>query len=419
MSRFRLIPRASIQADAGAHRVSDTTDKAADAPGADGVAVRHLQVVPAAPHRPATSDHPYPVTPARPHSAGCPADITSEPDTPTPDAVAQPSRRRSPLLVTGARLTERGVVTLAAAAPVALWLTAGRPWLPVIAAVAATVLVAAARWALPRPLRRPLTAGVGVGSAALFVTAPLWPRLLVGGAAAVIVLLINRPGTDRRPGFEARPSRPTAWLLALLLAAGLAIAGLAGLVVQHIAAKHQHTEQVQQAAQGPAEPLPPTPEQAARALLQAIADGDPNVCTLLLAAPAAAQLTTLTGSPDCPTTVHALAGRVTDPAHYPAPNSDALPVTRDAATRSVTIDACHLTWPRADQVHSTDPGGPPGPQIGRLDLVPVLGQGYQITSIHPCTTSARTPTDDQTSPGPVATSPPADTRGARDSGHWI
>jgi hypothetical protein len=47
---------------------------------------------------------------------------------------------------------------------------------------------------------------------------------------------------------------------------------------------------------------------------------------------------------------------------------------------------CHLTWGGATAVWTGASGaaGSAGPQVGRLDLTRMLGQGYQVTRFTPC-----------------------------------
>lgn len=133
--------------------------------------------------------------------------------------------------------------------------------------------------------------------------------------------------------------------------------------------------------------LPTTPARAARALLRAVADDDPTVCATTLSPFAAGQLAAAAGAPDCPAAVHAVASRVVDPRRYATPDGNAVTHTLAPDGQTGTVDACHLTWPGLTGIvhgRAADSACPPGPQLGRLDLVRVLGQGYEVVRFATC-----------------------------------
>ncbi len=128
----------------------------------------------------------------------------------------------------------------------------------------------------------------------------------------------------------------------MLLAVVLAVTGAGGLVVEHLHAQQRRGQQWAQVSEfNRAQLLPTSP---ARALLEAIADADPTVCTTLLAPAAAAQLATTVGAPDCPTAVRVLADQLIDARRYPAPDFDALPQTLAPDSHTGIADMCRMTW---------------------------------------------------------------------------
>ena len=77
---------------------------------------------------------------------------------------------------------------------------------------------------------------------------------------------------------------------------------------------------------------------------------------------------------------------MSDPHRYVAPDFDAVTQTLSPDGQSATVDRCGLSWDGlAGILHgTTPPGSPPGPQLGRLDLTRVLGQGFQVARFTPC-----------------------------------
>jgi hypothetical protein len=77
---------------------------------------------------------------------------------------------------------------------------------------------------------------------------------------------------------------------------------------------------------------------------------------------------------------------VVDPRRYTVPDSDAIPTSPSPDGQSATADLCGLSWDGLGAVvHGTTAAGlPAGPQLGRLDLTRVLGQGYRITHLTRC-----------------------------------
>jgi hypothetical protein len=283
-----------------------------------------------------------------------------------------------------------------------LWWTAGTPWRPPAAAFGVVLLVRAMGRLLPRTLRRPLLAGA-VAAAAVLVPALSVGAVLLAAAGVLATVAVHR-GTlgalASAAGVRAAgvggvgvggvgASRNRAWVV-VAVALALAFCGTAVLVVEHLYAQRQQSVQVGQASEfHRAQLLPASPARAARLLLRAVADDDPTVCTTLLSPAAAAQLAMAAGAPDCPTALRALAGRVGQPARYPAPDADATPTSLASNGELGTADLCHLTWNGVTALltgtpRGTSPTGAPGPQLGRLVLTRVLGQGYQITQFTPC-----------------------------------
>jgi hypothetical protein len=171
------------------------------------------------------------------------------------------------------------------------------------------------------------------------------------------------------------------------LAAVLAVAGTAGLVVEHRAAQQRRTDEWAQASElNRVQLLPRSPGRVARTLLRAIAEGDTTVCATLLAPAAADQLAHAVGAADCAGAVRVLTARVVDPRGYPAPDADATPSILSSDGQSAGLDLCGLRWDGVAAIlqGTPAPGPQPGPQVGRLDLGRVLGQGYQIVRITPC-----------------------------------
>lgn len=260
-----------------------------------------------------------------------------------------------------------------------VWAVAGTPWLPPAAGVAAAVLVRLLGPALPRRLRRPLLAATVAATAVLVTATSVWVWLLLAAGGLVEIVLFHGPTLDT-------PTR--SWGRVLLLAAVLLILGGAvGLTVEHVRAEQREaTEWAQASALSRAKLLPPTPGRAARTLLDAITDTDPTVCGLMLSPPAGDQLAAAVGAADCAGALRQLSGQVVEPRRYPAPDHDAIPTTLSPDGQSGTADLCAMSWhDLAGILHGTTPPGPaPGPQLGRLELTRVLGQGYQIVRFTPC-----------------------------------
>jgi hypothetical protein len=173
----------------------------------------------------------------------------------------------------------------------------------------------------------------------------------------------------------------------VIAAVVLAVAGATGLLVEHLHARQlRDLEWVQASELNRAQLLPRSPGRAARALLAAVADGDPTVCATVLAPAAADQFAASVGAPDCAAAVRLLAARVVDPRRYPAPDSDAIPEARSPDGEHGTADLCRMTWNALARigVPTRTPDPLPGPQLARLDLVRVLDQGYRIARFTPC-----------------------------------
>ncbi len=118
-------------------------------------------------------------------------------------------------------------------------------------------------------------------------------------------------------------------------------------------------------------------------MVEAVADGDTAWCGLLLTPDAARQLAEVAGGQDCPTAIQALSARVVDPREYARPDYDAIPTTTTGAD-TATTDTCRMTWGSSTLGGSATGSPAPGPQLGHLNLVQVLGEGYQITAVWPC-----------------------------------
>jgi hypothetical protein len=178
---------------------------------------------------------------------------------------------------------------------------------------------------------------------------------------------------------------------ALLSVAGvLAAVGTTGLVVEHGRSEQRRAGE-RASALGRARLLPDTPDRSARTLLgvlagDAAAETDPPVCTLLLSPTAADQLATAAGAADCRAALRVLSARVRDHDLYPVPDEDTIPTALSPDGETATADLCRMAWTRLPGAAPLDalPEPPPGPQLGRLDLARVLGQGYQITQFTPC-----------------------------------
>lgn len=264
---------------------------------------------------------------------------------------------------------------------VGLWLLAGAPWWPPAAALAAILVVGLLRRLLPRRLCRPAVAGGVVGAMALI------PELSVGAwllaTAGLIAVAVLTHG-DRMSG----QTRGRVWLRAsVTLAVVLAASGVVVLVVDHVRVQQQRAQQWEQASEfNRAQLLPGSPTKAGRVLLQAVARSDASVCETVFTPGAAAQLAAATGALSCPAAVRVLADRVVDPHRYPVPDSHATPQALAPDAESGSVDLCHLTWDGVAAIlNGTAAAGPaPGPQLGRLDLTRVLGQGYQVDRVAPC-----------------------------------
>jgi hypothetical protein len=66
---------------------------------------------------------------------------------------------------------------------------------------------------------------------------------------------------------------------------------------------------------------------------------------------------------------------------------NAIPTTLSANGQVGTADMCRMTWNGVAAILAGEGGhnaSPPGPQIGRLQLTRVLGQGYQVAGFTPC-----------------------------------
>lgn len=198
----------------------------------------------------------------------------------------------------------------------------------------------------------------------LVVGAPWLPPVAALGAA-----LLTRPWRRRRSRHVARS-----------LVVGAAV-GVIGLVATHL--PDERTRAAEWGASDTVR-LPDSPQQVVRTLLDVVARGDgPEVCGTLLSPDAAGQLAAASGTPDCRAALQALTARVTDRDLYPIPDYESIAVV-PAADERATADACGLSWSRMSGV----PDGPaepaPGPQLGRLDLARLPGQGYQVVGFTRC-----------------------------------
>ena len=275
----------------------------------------------------------------------------------------------------------------------ALWVLTGQPWQPLAAGVAATVLVRLlTRVRAYQPARATL-AGLLVAGLVLLADQSVWAWLLVGGTtiAATIGLAAPRPVALITDGRTATPVLTRAprfspllhWRTHVaLLSALVAVLGLVGVVQQYAAAQRQQAVQQQASALSRARLLSPSPARAARALLQEVAEDDPSACTTLLDLGGATQLAVTVAVTDCPAAVHALRARVLSASRYPQPDADTTPTT--ATGDIATADTCHMTWNALNWWTGRPPAPPAGPQIGRLTLHQVLGQGWVITDVQRC-----------------------------------
>lgn len=283
-----------------------------------------------------------------------------------------------------------------AAVLAALWVVVGQPWLPPVVAVAAAVLTRLlTRVRAYQPARATMT-GLLVGGLVLLIGQSLWAWLLIGGTTTAVTVGPAAPRPLLPAAHAANAAHATStspatlrrsvlhWRLHLALLGALTAAlGLVGLVQQHAATERQRAAQEQHAsALARARLLPPSPPQAAHALLDAIADNDPSACNTLLDTTGAAQLATNTHTTDCPAAIHALSSRVVDRNRYPQPDSSTIPTTTLGDT--ATVDTCHMTWLGLSGILGTAPTPAVGPQTGQLRLTRVLGQGWTITDIHKC-----------------------------------
>jgi hypothetical protein len=95
------------------------------------------------------------------------------------------------------------------------------------------------------------------------------------------------------------------------------------------------------------------------------------VCDSLLAEPARGSFVAAIGAPDCAAAVRSLASQVDDAPAYArgrAPSS--------SAGDTLTVDACHITWPA---------GAVPGPQLGVLTVGRVGTEvTYLVTGFRAC-----------------------------------
>ena len=211
------------------------------------------------------------------------------------------------------------------------------------------------------------------------------PRLrrLLGGAVGT--LLVVGPGVVRAGRRPLAHGRNRAWLT---VAAVLVLTSLVALIAEQARTDRRRAADAAQAsASSRAALLPPTPNQAARALVEAVADDDSSVCALALSPTAAGQLATATATPDCAAAIHALASRVVDPIHYRGPDNDAITDTLAPDGQTGTADVCHLSWggsPGTRDGTTAERRPQPGPQLGRLDLARILSRGYQIIAFVPC-----------------------------------
>ena len=237
----------------------------------------------------------------------------------------------------------------------------------------------------PTVVQHPLPAAGLAGAASLVPGLPVGAWLL---AAAGVAAVGAACGGERVCGHGRRRVLAVA-------AAVLAVAGTTGLVGEHRAAQQRRTTAWAHASQlNRAQLLPRSPGRVARTLLGAIAEGDTTVCATLLAPAAGDQLAHAVGAADCADAVKVLAARVVDPRRYPAPDAATTPSTLSSDGQSAGLDLCGLRWDGVAAIlHGTPTPGPqpvpdlglqPGPQLGRLDLSRVLGQGLPIVHITPC-----------------------------------
>jgi hypothetical protein len=268
-----------------------------------------------------------------------------------------------------------------------LWLDAGAPWPPPLAALTAAGVTRLLQPAVPGRWRRPIGVGALAGTAVLLADVSYWAWLLLGAFALVAVL----GGTDRPDGSPVDRARAETEPLVTLTAAVLTLAGLLGLVVEQVTGAGQRPSRSASPAANRAPLLPPSPARTVHDLLDAVADNDPTACRTLLTPAAADQLAATTGTPDCPTAIQALFVRVVDRQHYPAPDPNSLPVTLTFGARTSTVDACHLAWPGFTRTvrRTGDHTSAVGPQLGHLDLTRGGAQGYRITRVRPCAPDGR------------------------------
>jgi hypothetical protein len=181
-------------------------------------------------------------------------------------------------------------------------------------------------------------------------------------------------GCDRWDAVGGR-GRPQVRLLVAIVPA---VCGTVGLDVEHVHTEQQRPAEWAQASKSArAQLLPASPAWRRGCGFRAVADGDPTVCNDAAAPAAAAQLVTAADAGDCAGAVRVLSARVVDPrcTRRPTSTRSPKPSPRRAGGHR-RCAGCAETACLAGILHGTTPAAqPPGPQLGRLDLAQVLGQG--------------------------------------------
>lgn len=269
-------------------------------------------------------------------------------------------------------LRRRLAVGSAVASGLTLWALAGAPWWAPAIGFGVVLLLRVLAPVLPRVvLVRAVPLGAVVAVAATLSALPPAAWLLLFAEVLAVVALLAGPRL---------PSHPPSTLLLLVGAGLLVVAGTAGLVIAKIEADREraiaaeHESDVLRARM-----LPRSPQSAVRAVVNAIADNDPAMCTAFTPA-AREQFATANGASTCAGAIAALHQRVSDPHKYESPDVYAV---RDWTTPDREIgsaNGCTLSW---DAPFGN--GGPaPGPQFGVITAHRELGQGYRITAYAPC-----------------------------------
>jgi hypothetical protein len=252
--------------------------------------------------------------------------------------------------------TRRGAAGLAIlAAALLLWPFAGFFWIPWLAGLAVLVLIALLRldrllygWAWH-------VGGLAVVAGLMLKTGP-WDWAVAASLGVLLAGLVQLPW----------------WRLAAVGAVLCLLAGTGWGIHRYRVAQEVEAQAEQTSSQNRGQLRVARAGLVLQVVLSSVGRGDVGpVCDSLLAEPARQSFAAAVGAPDCPTAVRSLASQVEDPPAYARGRAPSTP-----AGDTLTVDACHITWPG---------GAVPGPQLGVLTVGRVGTEvTYLVTAFSAC-----------------------------------